>query len=51
MFDDHVGLGDGNDNDGYGGDCVLPAQRRGDEYFLKRGDSPTDIGGSIAISF
>ena len=25
------------DADGYGVDCVIPAQRRGDEYFLKGG--------------
>ena len=36
-FDDHVGLGEGDEDgdDGYGGDCVLLAQRRGDEYILK----------------
>ena len=34
--DDHVGLGGGDDG-GYGGDCVLPTQRRGAEYSLKGG--------------
>ena len=48
-FDDHVGLGEGNTNN-YGGDCVLPAQRLGDEYSLKGGGSPADPGGSIATS-
>ena len=49
MFDDHVVLGKDNDNS-YNGDCVLPAQRRGDEYFLKEGGSPFDPGGSITTS-
>ena len=42
-----VGLGK-DDKDGYGGDCVLPAQRRGDEYSLKGGEPPADPGYSIA---
>ena len=31
---DHVGFGNGNDGS-YGGDCVIPTQRRDEEYYLK----------------
>ena len=48
-FDDHVGLVKGNNN-GYDGECVLPAHWRGDKYSLKGGGPPADLGGSIITS-
>ena len=50
-FEDHLVLDEGDDDDDYGGDCVLPEQRRCDEYFLKGGGPPANTVGSIAIRF
>ena len=50
-FDDRIGLIEGDDDDGYGGDCVIPAQRCGDDYLLKGGGPPADPSGSVVTSF
>ena len=47
FVDDHDGLGGGDDGN-YGGDCVLPMQRRSEEYSLKGRRPPADPGGLIS---